>query len=199
MKLLRNLGSLATLGIVAFYGAVRTPSVYAAQLGLGEGPSYDLGEDPLGNQAPVAETDIAGSGVCQGQTVFPNDALEEQPTESLNQPLSSLGPNLIAANGAADVPVGLLSSSGLIAQAIDIEDCGVGGIPPEGGLPAAGFPFAALAGLAPAAAIPFLIGGDNSTPTPPPVPEPAEVVTAGLFAALGVAGIFAKRKLKQTG
>ncbi|NJK41039.1 MAG: hypothetical protein HC934_06155 [Acaryochloridaceae cyanobacterium SU_2_1] len=199
MKLLRNLGSLTTLGIVAFYSAIHTPYSYAAQIGLGENSSVDLGGVPLGDQVPLTETDITTSNICAGQTVFPDGSLEEQPSEeSLNQPLSSLGPNLVASNGTADVSVGFAASPILIAQAIEIEDCGLGGIPPEGGLPlAGGFPFAALAGLAPLAAIPALIGGGDPDPVPP-VPEPAEVATAGLFAALGVAGILAKRKLKRS-
>lgn len=198
MKLLKTCGSLSALLLIVSYNAINAPVGHAAQLGLGN--SLD--------EQPNFSTDTAQSDVCEEEPVISPEALQE-PSGPLS---SSLGPNLIANSGTSDASVGLLSSPTLIAEN-GLIDCGIGGVAPEGGIPAAGFPLAAAlipAGAA-AAALPFVVGGDddptpptppNNPPvppvTPPSVPEPAEAATAGLFACLGIAGVLARRKINRT-
>lgn len=192
MKLLKTCGSLTALSVVVLYNAINTPFSYAAQLGLGDSIEADSKLD----------MDTAQSDVCEEEPIISPEALQDS-----SSPLSqSLGPNLMASASTSDVSVSLISSRTLIAES-GLIDCGIGGVAPEGGLPAAaGFPLAAAlipAGAA-AAAIPFIVGGDDpETPTPPStvppsVPEPAETATAGLFACLGIVGVLAKRKMNRS-
>lgn len=187
MKLLKTCGSLTALSLVVLYNAISTPLSHAAQLGLGDSIETDA----------KLNTNTAQSDVCAEEPIISPEALQDS-----SGPLSqSLGPNLMASASTSDVPTGLLASRTLIAQN-GLIDCGIGGIAPEGGLPAAaGFPLAAAlipAGAA-AAAVPFLVGGDdNSAAIPPSVPEPAEAATAGLFACLGIVGVLAKRKMNRS-
>lgn len=197
MKLLKTCGSLTALSLVVLYNAINTPLSHAAQLGLG---------DSIETEAKL-NTNTAQSDVCAEEAIISPEALQDS-----SGPLSrSLGPNLMASASTSDVSTGLLASRTLIAEN-GLIDCGIGGIAPEGGLPAAaGFPLAAAlipAGAA-AAALPFVIGGDDGpaapapaidppAPIPPSVPEPAEAATAGLFACLGIVGVLAKRKMNRS-
>ena len=189
MKLLKTCGSLTALSLVVLYNAINTPLSHAAQLGLG---------DSIETEAKL-NTNTAQSDVCAEEAIISPEALQDS-----SGPLSrSLGPNLMASASTSDVSTGLASRT-LIAEN-GLIDCGIGGIAPEGGLPAAaGFPLAAAlipAGAA-AAALPFVIGGDDGAgapaPAPPSVPEPAEAATAGLFACLGIVGVLAKRKMNRS-
>lgn len=195
MKLLRISGSLTALTLIALYNAISAPFSHAAQLGLGD--SVGLDSNLSTDTAPNLNTDTAQSDICEEEPIISPEALQES-----SGPLSqSLGPNLMANASTSDVSTGLLSSQTLIAEN-GMLDCGIGGIAPEGGLPAAaGFPVAAAlipAGAA-AAALPFVIGDDDDpATTPPSVPEPAEAATAGLFASLGIAGVLARRKMNRT-
>ncbi len=187
MKLLRIPGSLTALTLIALYNAISAPFSHAAQLGLGDSVGLDSN----------LSTDTAQSDICEEEPIISPEALQE-PSGPLSQ---SLGPNLMANASTSDVSTGLLLSQTLIAED-GMLDCGIGGIAPEGGLPAAaGFPLAAAlipAGAA-AAALPFVIGDDDDpATTPPSVPEPAEAATAGLFASLGIAGVLARRKMNRT-
>lgn len=199
MKLLKTCGSLTALSLVVLYNSVNAPIAHAAQLGLG---------DSLESETKL-NTNTAQSDVCEEEPVISPEALQES-----SSPLSqSLGPNLMASSVVADTSTGVLSSQTLVAQGVLLEDCGIGGVAPEGGLPAAaGFPLAAAlipAGVA-AAAVPLaLTGGDDPAdpapptvdppdPIPPSVPEPAETATAGLFAFLGIAGVVARRKMNRS-
>lgn len=198
MKLLKTCGSLTALSLVVLYNAINTPFSHAAQLGLGDSIEADS----------KLNTETAQSDVCEEEPIISPEALQES-----SGPLSqSSGPNLLANATTSDVSTGLLSAQTLIAEN-GLIDCGIGGVAPEGGLPAAaGFPLAAAlipAGAA-AAAIPFVVGGDDDPadpappvidppdPAPPSVPEPAEAATAGLFACLGVVGVLAKRKMNRS-
>ncbi len=186
MKLLKTFGSLTALSLVVLYNSVNAPRSYAAQLGLG---------DSLEKGTPLT-TDTASSDVCAEEApVISPEALQSP------SPLSQLGPDLVANAAATDVS---RPSQFLVAQGF--EECGIGGVAPEGGLPAAaaGFPLAAAlipAGAAAAAALPLaLSGGDDPATTPaavPNVPEPAETATASLFACLGIAGVMARRKMNR--
>lgn len=199
MKLLKTFGSLTALSLVVLYNSIHAPLGYAAQLGLGD----SLEEDTKLN------TDTALSDVCEEEPVISPEALQES-----SSPLSqSLGPNLMASAVVTDISQEIQSSQTLIAQGVEFEDCGIGGVAPEGGLPAAaGLPWAAAlipAGAA-AAAIPFVVGGDDDPPNSPPpnnppppnvppnVPEPSEAATAGLFACLGIAGIVTRRRMNRS-
>jgi|GEM_PF-3281405 len=208
MKLLKTFGSLTALSLAVVYNSLHAPLSYAAQLGLGD----SLTEEPKSN----AET--AFSDVCAEESVVSPEALQESPS-----PLSqSLGPNLVASATISDVSIGIQSPQTLVAQGVQFEDCGIGGIAPEGGLPAAGFPLAAAlipAGAA-AAIVPLAATGGDDNPgnanppadtppvldlpnddpenIPPNVPEPSEAATAGLFACLGIAGIVARRRMNRS-
>lgn len=189
MKFLNTFGALTALSLVVLYNAINAPLSHAAQLGLGD--SLDKGT--------TLRTDTALSDVCEEEApVVSPEAL--QPSD----PVSQLGPNLVASAAVTDSSVAS-SSQVLVAQGF--EDCGIGGVAPEGGLPAAaGFPLAAAlipAGAA-AAVLPLaLTGGDDPAPAPPAaippnVPEPAETATASLFACLGIAGVIARRKMNRS-
>lgn len=195
MKLLKTGGSLSALLLILSYNTINAPVSHAAQLGLGD--SLD--------EKPNLRIDTAQSDVCGEEPVISPEALQE-PSGPLSR---SLGPNLVANSGMTDASGGVLPSQTLIAEN-GLIDCGIGGVAPVGGIPAAaGFPLAAAlipAGAA-AAALPFVVGGDDdpAPPTPPvnpppapPVPEPAETATAGLFACLGIAGVLARRKMNRT-
>lgn len=200
MKLLKTCGSLTALSLVVLYNAINVPLSHAAQLGLGDSVETDS----------QLNTNTAQSDVCEEEPVISPEALKDS-----SSPLSrSLGPNLMASASTSDVSTGLLASRTLIAEN-GLIDCGIGGVAPEGGLPAAaGFPLAAAlipAGAA-AAALPFVVGGDGDPADPAPappvidppdaippsVPEPAEAATAGLFACLGIVGVLARRKMNRS-
>lgn len=84
-------------------------------------------------------------------------------------------------------------------------DCELGGVPPIGGAAIAGFPFAALAGLLPLAAIPFIGGGgDNGgdvtppvAPPPPPPPVPESSSTGAIVAGIGLFGLWFSRRFRS--
>lgn len=212
MKLFNTFGSLTALLLAILYNSLHAPLSYAAQLGLG---------DSLTKELKSNSDTTAFSDVCEeGPVISPEEALQEESPSPLSQ---SLGPNLVASATIPDVSVGIQSPQTLVAQSVQFEDCGIGGIAPEGGLPAAaGFPLAAAlipAGAA-AAIVPLAVtGGDddsgNSNPPantppvlnlpdddpdniPPNVPEPSEAATAGLFACLGLAGIVARRRMNRS-
>jgi hypothetical protein len=205
MKSLKSLGSFTTLSLVVLCNVANIPLSHAAQLGLG---------DPL--EEANLKTNIADSDVCAEEIpVVAPEALQEP--ANLSQSLS-LGSRLMANAAATDVNANSRPSPALIAQDVQFEDCAIGGIAPEGGLPAAAaFPLAAA--LIPAGAglvaLPLALGGDDDPgspsnppnnnppplsppgPTPPNVPEPAEAATASLLACLGITGVVTRRRMNR--
>jgi len=186
MKLSKTCGSLSALLVVVSFNAVNVPLSYAAQLNL---------QDAAENK-PNLTPSSAQSDVCGEVPMISPEALQESP-----EPLSHAHPSTLVANAVvSDSPAKVVPSQ-QVAEVILFEDCGIGGVAPEGGLPLAapgGFPVAAAlipAGAA-AAAVPLLAtsGNDNNAPN---VPEPTETATAGLFACLGIAGVVARRRMKK--
>jgi hypothetical protein len=181
------------LGVALFcYQLVQQPMVRAASLGSNNGSDLTS----LAPSVPIEAPTAAGtaSGGC--------------PLNSLSAPQKS---GSVPAQGSA----GLGYQSETIAQADGVKvaqlvpdenccelggttDCELGGIAPAGGAAsAAGFPFAALAGLLPLAAVPFAFGGGDNNDPAPAVPEPSS--TAGIVAGFGMLGLWFSRRLRRAG
>jgi PEP-CTERM motif len=182
------------LGIALFcYQLVQQPMVRAASLGSNN--ESDL--TSLAPSIPVEAPTAAASGGC--------------PLSPLNAPQKS---GALPSQGSA-ASSGLGYQSETIAQADGVKvaqlvpdenccelggtvDCELGGIAPAGGAAAAaGFPFAALAGLLPLAAVPFAFGGGDNNDSSPAVPEPSS--TAGIVAGFGMLGLWFSRRFRRAG
>ena len=136
------------------------------------------------NSADVSDlTDgIDPSELCEHSEDFSSKI--PQQIEDLPDQQIRLGLNLVASN--AETVDDISRPQSFIAQLPTLDDdccgiggqplCALGGVPPVGGAETAGFPFLALTGLAPAAAVPFIVGGDDD-PTPTPAPTPASTPT----------------------
>lgn len=184
------------LGIALFcYQIVQQPMVQAASLGSNNGSDLTSLAPSVPVEAPAATGSVGGG--C--------------PLNSLKTPQKS---GAVSSPGSA-VSAGLGYQSETIAQSDGVKvaqlvpdenccelggtvDCELGGIAPAGGAAsAAGFPFAALAGLLPLAAIPFAFGGGNNSDPSPAVPEPSS--TAGIVAGFGMLGLWFSRRLRRAG
>jgi hypothetical protein len=186
------------------YQVVQQPMVLAASLGSNN--SSDL--TSLSPSVPVDAPTAAGSaaGGC------PLNSLKT-PSKSGGLPAqgSAASPGLgyqsenVAESGIVSVSKG--TGTVKVAQLVPDEnccelggtaDCELGGLPPAGGAASGGgFPFAALAGLLPLAAIPFAFGGggNNNGEQPPAVPEPSS--TAGIVAGFGMLGLWFSRRFRE--
>lgn len=205
------------LGVALFCGQGLQPSLVMAA---------SLGDSPvnLGELAPSIPTDPSIPGETKAGALggCPTDALKinssspsANPAGAVPGTTSSLPPSSLAYQSAS-VPAPAISSSSaagstLIAQLIPDEnccefggtaDCELGGVPPVGGAAIAGFPFAALAGLLPLAAIPFIggggdNGGDVTPPPPPPPPVPESSSTGAIVAGVGLFGLWFSRRFRS--
>lgn len=196
------------------YGSLNVPYVQAAQMGFQE------------NSTPLAEqvdAEVQGSPLTTGdlQDCLPRQESGQEGSEfdslTSSAAISDLS-STSAANSATPQDTALPSSQGgsnedlLLAQLPLAEEaccagldtsCFLGGLPsdPIGALPAAAVipvPAAAAAAAAVAVAVGTGTGGDGGPgTTPPPVNEPAESTTAGLFALVGLAAIVFARKIRS--
>lgn len=176
--------------ILVIIGVVPTLPLQAAQL------SFD---EPTTERKTVVPTIMSN---CAQESHSNLTSRSQGMSPALSQTLN-LRSNLIADNTSVSSDSGLLQPNGLVvAQAFEDDCCAIGGIdvdsaafedaalcdisgvPPAGGvIPAAGvastggFPFPVLAALAPAAAVPMLIGGGDSNPTRTPTSTSTSVST----------------------
>jgi PEP-CTERM motif len=177
---------------------------------------YQLVQQPMVRAASLGSND--GSDLTSLAPSIPVDAPSATGTASSGCPLNLL--NTTPQKGGVVPSQGSAASSGLgyqsetiaqsdgvkVAQLVPDEnccelggtvDCELGGIAPAGGAAAAGFPFAALAGLLPIAAVPLAFGGGDNNDSSPAVPEPSS--TAGLVAGFGMLGIWFSRRFRRSG
>jgi hypothetical protein len=177
------------------YQIVQQPMVQAASL------SSDSVSD-LTSLSPSVPVDAA-AGSAVGSCPI-NSLKTPQQDGTLPGASSSLGYQSASIAESGVVPASKGASSMQVAQLVPDEnccefggtaDCELGGVAPAGGAAAAGFPFAALAGLLPLAAIPFIAGDDgNGGDQTPPVPEPSS--TAGIVAGFGMLGLWLSRRFR---
>jgi hypothetical protein len=184
------------------YQVVQQPMAYAASLGSNN--SSDI--NSLAPSVPVdAPVSAGAAGGCPLGALKATPKSGTLPSGSSSAASSSLGyqSESIAESGVASASKG--SGTVKVAQLVPDEnccelggtsDCELGGLPPAGGAAAGGgFPFAALAGLLPLAAIPFALGdGKNGNEPAPPVPEPSS--TAGIVAGFGIFGLWFSRRYR---
>jgi hypothetical protein len=208
---LRKLSPFALGVALGCYQVMQQPLVQAASLGAGSVTSN------LTSLAPSIPTTVPASATAGGCSLDPlqqapqGGALPSQGSAELGTAPSSLGYQSMSVAEASVAPVSNSTNATLMAQLVPDEnccefggtaDCELGGLPPVGGAAVAGFPFAALAGLAPAALIPLIPGGgdggdgggENPPPPPPPVPEPSS--TAGIVAGFGMLALWFGRRLR---
>jgi hypothetical protein len=185
------------------YQVVQQPMVRAASLSSNNGSDVTSLSPSVPVDAPVSAG--AASGGCPLGALKTLPKSGALPSSSSAAASSGLGyqSETFAESGVASASKG--AGSVKVAQLVPDEnccelggtsDCELGGLPPAGGAASGGgFPFAALAGLLPLAAIPFAFGdGKNNNDSPPPVPEPSS--TAGIVAGFGMFGLWFSRRFR---
>jgi PEP-CTERM motif len=204
MNNLRKISPFA-LGIaLCCYQVVQQPMARAASLGSNNGNGSDL--TSLSPSVPVdapATAGVAAGGCPLNSLKAPSKsgALPSQGTaasSSLGYQSENIAESGTASSskGAGSVKVAQLVPDANCCELGGTADCELGGIAPAGGAASAGgFPFAALAGLLPAALIPLAFtGGGNNNNNPAPVPEPSS--TAGIVAGFGMLGLWFSRRVR---
>jgi hypothetical protein len=185
------------------YQVVQQPMVRAASLGSNNSSDVNSLAPSVPLDAPASAG--AASGGCPLGALKASPKSGALPSGGSATASSSLGyesENIVesgvasASKGAGSVKVAQLVPDENCCELGGTSDCELGGLPPAGGAAAGGgFPFAALAGLLPLAAIPFAFGGgNNNNDSPPPVPEPSS--TAGIVAGFGMFGLWLSRRYR---
>ncbi|MCM1984664.1 hypothetical protein [Lyngbya confervoides] len=184
---------LLSASVIAASGLSLSWRVNAAQLYLQDsGEAYQDSGFGVPYGSSLEETDLLETAAQGSETAgFNCDALLENsnPNSQLQeQPLSYLGPNLVASAGSFELaqfpPPSQLGSPGAIID--DNSMCAA--TPPIGG-GGGGIPLYPLAGIpALVCATGICFGDDSSTP----VPEPAAIPF--VFSSLGIVGILARKR-----
>ncbi len=184
------------------YQVVQQPMVRAASLGSNNGSDVTSLAPSVPVDAPVAAGAVGGCPLGALKSAPKSGALSSGGSAVASYPLGYQSGNVgesgvgSASSGANSVKVAQLVPDENCCELGGTSDCELGGLPPAGGAASGGgFPFAALAGLLPLAAIPFAFGGgkDNND-SPPPVPEPSS--TAGIVAGFGMLGLWFSRRFR---
>jgi hypothetical protein len=197
---LRKISPYALGVALCCYQVVQQPLVRAASIGSNNVSDLNSLSPSVPVDAPTASGATAGGCPLNSlKTPLKSGVLPSQGSAAAS--LGYQSENIAESNiGSASKAAGAVKVAQLVPDENCCElggtaDCELGGLPPAGGAASAGgFPFAALAGLLPLAALPFAFGGGNNNDQPPAVPEPSS--TAGIVAGFGMLGLWFSRRFR---